>query len=448
MSKGWFRGIGELTIPRLGRVTLLAGRNGVGKTTVLDAIRLYAAMGHRFALPQLIERREGLPPTVHDRGGARAPLDFGTLFHRRDRGTANTIRIGPIDPAPGLEIEAKPRTRGFSTATAATLGSSGTAQVLEISFLGETDTLFTAEFNKGYCYISNPSPMRHLNFDDRQDFFSAAKCESVGPESLTTEDAARLWDNIALTEQEDLAVSALNLVFGDEVKRVAMLGGGRGSEDGRRIAVRLKRRERPVSLQSLGDGAVRLFGIALALANAGAGYLVIDEAENGIHHSVQPAMWKMVLRTAHRDGVQVLATTHSWRNSWPPSPDRLGRAGIEVSDRDPGGTVVRGKLPDPDVGVWIMPDNRSPGELEDFIAAMIPRDDSVWPLSPSLCRWDSGRESAVQFQEGAAGQGSFHAWLATRERPRPMGLAIGARDLEVGGAVCVELTEWLRRSFG
>ena len=184
--------------------------------------------------------------------------------------------------------------------------------MLEISFLGETDTLFTAEFNKGYCYISNPSPMRHLNFDDRQDFFPAAKCESVGPESLTTEDAARLWDNIALTEQEDLAVSALNLVFGDEVKRVAMLGGGRGSEDGRRIAVRLKGRERPVSLQSLGDGAVRLFGIALALANAGAGYLVIDEAENRIHHSVQPAMWEMVLRTAHRDGVQVLATTHSW----------------------------------------------------------------------------------------------------------------------------------------
>ena len=182
--------------------------------------------------------------------------------------------------------------------------------MLEISFLGETDTLFTAEFNKGY--ISNPSLMRHLNFDDRQDFPPAAKCESVGPESLTTEDAARLWDNIALTEQEDLAVSALNLVFGDEVKRVAMLGGGRGSEDGRRIAVRLKGRERPVSLQSLGDGAVRLFGIALALANAGAGYLVIDEAENGIHHSVQPAMWEMVFRTAHRDGVQVLATTHSW----------------------------------------------------------------------------------------------------------------------------------------
>ena len=40
-----FRGIDKLSIPRLGRVTLLAGRNSVGKTTVLDAVRVYAARG-------------------------------------------------------------------------------------------------------------------------------------------------------------------------------------------------------------------------------------------------------------------------------------------------------------------------------------------------------------------------------------------------------------------
>ncbi len=40
-----FRGIDELTIPRLGRVTLLAGKNGVGKTTVLDAVRIWADRG-------------------------------------------------------------------------------------------------------------------------------------------------------------------------------------------------------------------------------------------------------------------------------------------------------------------------------------------------------------------------------------------------------------------
>ena len=49
----------------------------------------------------------------------------------------------------------------------------------------------------------------------------------------------------------------------------------------------------------------------LALANARDGFLVIDEAENGIHHSVQRGFWHMVLRAAHQYNVQVLATTHS-----------------------------------------------------------------------------------------------------------------------------------------
>ena len=40
-----FRGIQDVSITGLGRVTLIAGKNGVGKTTVLDAVRAYAARG-------------------------------------------------------------------------------------------------------------------------------------------------------------------------------------------------------------------------------------------------------------------------------------------------------------------------------------------------------------------------------------------------------------------
>ena len=57
---------------------------------------------------------------------------------------------------------------------------------------------------------------------------------------------------------------------------------------------------------------MRLFGIALALANSRGGFLLIDEAENGIHHTVHLNLWKMILQTAHANDVQVLATTHSW----------------------------------------------------------------------------------------------------------------------------------------
>lgn len=65
-------------------------------------------------------------------------------------------------------------------------------------------------------------------------------------------------------------------------------------------------------LKSLGKGALRLFDMALALAASRNGLLLIDEAENGLHYSLQPKFWSMMLETAHKNNVQVLATTHSW----------------------------------------------------------------------------------------------------------------------------------------
>ena len=80
---------------------------------------------------------------------------------------------------------------------------------------------------------------------------------------------------------------------------------------GRRVVVRVSGHPLPVPLKSLGDGVTRLFAAALALANSRNGFLVVDEAENGIHYSVQRDFWRMVLRAAHQHNVQVLATTHS-----------------------------------------------------------------------------------------------------------------------------------------
>ena len=126
---------------------------------------------------------------------------------------------------------------------------------------------------------------------------------------------ASLWDTVALTEFEARAVQALKLIYGDEVDRVAMVA----DEDRvtpqryrRRPVVKVEGQDRPVPLKSLGDGAVRIFGTALAIANSSGGFFVIDEAENGIHYSVQPDFWKMVLASASEYNVQVLATTHSW----------------------------------------------------------------------------------------------------------------------------------------
>ena len=147
---------------------------------------------------------------------------------------------------------------------------------------------------------------------------------------------AAFWDSVALTDYEMRAVQALQLIYGDGVDRVAMIGDEERRIPGRyrRAVVKMRGEERPVPLKSLGDGAVRIFSIALAIANSRDGFFVIDEAENGIHHSVQADFWKMVMKASFENNVQVLATTHSWD-----CVVGFGRAAIEMEETE--GCMVR-----------------------------------------------------------------------------------------------------------
>ena len=65
-----FRGIKKLSIPRLGRVTLLAGRNGVGKTTVLEALKVYAKRVEYNSLHEVLTDREEISVITDEDGDA------------------------------------------------------------------------------------------------------------------------------------------------------------------------------------------------------------------------------------------------------------------------------------------------------------------------------------------------------------------------------------------
>ena len=69
---------------------------------------------------------------------------------------------------------------------------------------------------------------------------------------------------------------------------------------------------RAVPLNSLGDGLLRVLQLLLKIFPARNGYLLIDEFENGLHYSVQEAIWELIFNLASRFNIQVFATTHSW----------------------------------------------------------------------------------------------------------------------------------------
>jgi predicted ATPase len=301
-SMSGFRGINELAISRLGRVTLLAGVNSVGKTTVLDAVRVYAARGRYSVLSELLRDRQEVADFTDEDGDRILALDWASLFYGRNPTRSTGISIGPanMDERVNIHVIDNPQEERFPDQ----VDSIG----LKVTFRKHEP--YVMDLSSAGRYRSTRS--RRSATEDEPP--PAITCEYLGPGMLSERHTSRLWDSVALTEDETRVQAALDLVVGNELAGIAMVGDGasRTVRDVRRVIVRLKGQDRPVPLRSLGDGAVRLFGIAVALANSRGGFLLIDEAENGIHHSVQLDLWKMILRTAQANDVQVLATTHSW----------------------------------------------------------------------------------------------------------------------------------------
>lgn len=313
-----FRGIDKLTIPRLGRVTLLTGKNGVGKSTVLDAVRVYAARGRVRVLNEILRYREELVSTVDEDGDEIPTPDWGALFHGRRFSLNERLTIGSTVGADTLKIRLADPAHGYPSQLAlfeSTAFEDDELFLLEIEFQGSRQTLPNSVAREivpaGFGRRLSP---RARFLIEGTELPREILCESIGPGVLNNQDVARFLDHVALTDHEDRAVEALNLVADGRVERVATVGVGtkRGLVHARHVVVRFKGEEYRIPLKSLGDGAVRLLSVALALANSSDGFLLIDEAENGIHHSIQAKFWKMILQTAQRNNVQVVATTHSW----------------------------------------------------------------------------------------------------------------------------------------
>ena len=132
---------------------------------------------------------------------------------------------------------------------------------------------------------------------------------------------------------------------------------------------------------------------------------------------------------------------------WQAVSDRLAPLGITLPQNpDPAGTIIpaQGRLPR--IGVWLWPDNRNPGELEDFIISLIPQNDPIWPLSENYIDTILARH-LNEFTPGKKSRAQVHAWLAVREDPRRMGQAIQYGDLNPNAPPFAAFATWLTRLF-
>lgn len=316
-----FRGIDELNLPGLAQVTLFVGDNGVGKSTILDAVRLYASRGNIQAIARLLYSREEYLESKDEDGNWVNNLMRSALFHGGAKYKDQRLEIGPApetDGGRGLAIETvtldedseevKRRRRESGG------GTSGTFFKVLVRYDGDEWRLDNTDLQKAKSNLDIAYEPGRATMIELQEPIPDTKCMSVGPGLPDNDELARYWDEVALSTFEDIMVNILKTVVGQDLERVGVVGYGYGPFQslGRRVMARLRGGRERMPLKSLGDGAVRLFGLALALTNSINGFLLIDEAESGIHYSHHEEFWQMVLGTAVNYNIQVLATTHSF----------------------------------------------------------------------------------------------------------------------------------------
>lgn len=305
-----FRGFQHLRIEKLGRVNLIVGRNNIGKSSLLDALELYARRGTPSLIWQILrtrtEYKENFSRTEENIDELLHALKY--LFYGRKEVKDNSIpiHIGPIDfldetlsIAVNWFIKDVDAQEGLIRWQPLQLGEYLAADNPVPRFI----VSFGQTFKTGYSLEARPRP--RTIFSER-----GLRCVSIGSNGLSWNQASLYWDKVTLTDLDDDILAALQIIA-PGVIGLSFVGEAE-TPTNRIPLVRMKDIDEPLPLGSLGNGMLRVLGIVLALANAKDGMLLIDEIENGIHYSAQKELWQMIFRLAHRLNVQVFATTHSW----------------------------------------------------------------------------------------------------------------------------------------
>lgn len=305
-----FRCFEDFSIESLDRVNLIAGTNNVGKTALLEAIFLLLGTGN-IGLVVKISSFRGIEQFIGNITSVRE-LIWNPLFFKFD--SQATIKIsGTLNTGEqqGVELRLVPRTSARLDLGSDSATENRLADVLE--FEPGANGLLDEEMELQYTDSSGKTGSTQLLIDEKgisikpvpsappfPGFFLAARRRTT-----LGEDAERFGRLEEERERYNL-LEALRIVE-PNLERLAtifragvpMIYGDIGL--GRML---------PLSL--MGDGLARLTSLLLTIVSASDGVVLVDEIENGLHHSILDKVWRAIGDAARHFKTQVFATTHSY----------------------------------------------------------------------------------------------------------------------------------------
>lgn len=297
-----FRGFKALNIEGFERVNLIAGKNNVGKTALLEALFILSG-GANITLVVEVANLRGVELLSQ---ATVSELVFSSLF--TDYNNKTKVRIeGYLNTGEEQSVEfeiihnnSKKLLLGRESKANTDIGTNVlNEQVLELTYKNSSEqqprTIKMQVENDGLKLDSQvpEAPLFPAYFIP-----SDSKRE---PE----EDAEHLG-KLEISKEPYNLVEALRIIE-PRLKRITAIFVG-----GRPIIYADIGINRMLPLFVMGEGLSRLISILLTIANTRQGIVLIDEIENGLHYSVLSKVWQAIADAARRFDTQVIATTHSY----------------------------------------------------------------------------------------------------------------------------------------
>ena len=291
-----YRAFRELRMDELSRINLISGRNNSGKTTLLEALLMLSSGHPEITLHSSIirgMRSERLPPAA-----------IPSIFWRQMFSSLNfgiPIEISADSESSGclgmrLELEHEDIIKTSLTTSNEVL-------------LGEElqDPKLLATIRRGddrwQRRIQVTDKEIHMERRNRPVLFPA----SIVPSGIgDLKSDAECLDALKKQKQGHRVVEALQIVD-PYLKSLEVI-----SQTGSPLIWADTGLSELVPLTTAGEGMIRISRLAMCMVLAPGGVLLVDEIENGMHHSIATAVWRFILDTARELDVQVFSTTHSY----------------------------------------------------------------------------------------------------------------------------------------
>lgn len=304
-----YRGFKHFELERLSRVNVLVGKNNAGKSSLLEAMQLFATgMAPRVAQGFAMRRGEiGFGgSTREDSSVEMRHFFFGHRIYDGEK-----IEIGTQNTRFEILVSEKPETVTTSLSEDETSHSEqfpGARYVLETtSIQGSTGALIMEFYltSEGLLLAARRSSPKN----------NAGRSLFLLPDAQSSRMLTELWNKVIVGNQEIPIVEAMK-ILDPRVKSVAFLPSEQSAAKTlpasiAGIVVGLDGEPTRVPLGSLGDGMKHVLEIALAVVSMRDGMLFIDEVDTGLHYSVMKDLWRLIIKTAIANNVQIFASTHS-----------------------------------------------------------------------------------------------------------------------------------------